>query len=191
MRLKKALVLLFALVFVLSTATGVQARQTGSQIAGAVINGTPNGSLPEGGQVTIQFYTDQALGNSYTTDLNPDGSFDFNDLSGEVGNYFVVFMEYKGVVYSSTETQLLADDNPKVQVMIYETTDTQENIIITNVYYLVYPGDNGYQLTEVFRIENRGQRTYIGKMVDGVLSTFSWAPPQGAQDISFLESSTG
>ncbi len=191
MKLMKGFIILLALLFALSTATEVQAKQTSFLLNGVVINGTPDGTAPMEGQVTIQFYTENTLGNSYTTDILPDSTFVFGDLSSEIGNYFWVFTEYEGVVYYSAEAQLLESDNPEVRVTIYETTDSPENIIITNIYFLVYPGDNGYQLTEVFAIENRSQRTYTGTMIDGVLSTFSWTPPQGAQDISFMDSSTG
>jgi hypothetical protein len=189
MTIKKGLFILLIFTFFILTAGTAQA-QSGLLLSGVVINGTAAGSVPDEGQVTVQFYSDTEVGNAYTTDLLPDGSFVFEDLSSEIGNYYVVYMEYLGVVYSSIEAQLLDVDNPPVRVMIYETTDSPENIIITNLYYLVYPGEGGYQLTEVLRIENRGDRTYLGKMTDGVLSTFTWTPPQNAADISFMESST-
>jgi hypothetical protein len=126
--------------------------------------------------------------------MTPDGSFSFNDLDGEVGSSFIVFTEYLGVFYNSIESQLLSADNPPVELVIYETTDDPTDIVISSLYLLIYPSldEDIYQITEVYKVENSGQRTYIGSPnANGLRTTFDWVPPEGAQNILFSGAESG
>jgi hypothetical protein len=187
---KKVLVSLL-LLSMLSVSTGfTTVQQNPVQISGQVSNGTPDASLPQAATIYLQFYNDSQVGSEYSTEMTPDGSFSFNDLDGEVGSSFIVFTEYLGVFYNSIESQLLSADNPPVELVIYETTDDPTDIVISSLYLLIYPSldEDIYQITEVYKVENSGQRTYIGSPnANSVRTTFDWTPPAGAQNIVFSE----
>ena len=166
------------------------AQQSSVQISGQVSNGTPGANLPQAATLFLQFYDGSQVGSEYSTEMEPDGSFSFTDLDSEVGSSFIVFTEYLGVFYNSVESQLLSADNPPVDLVIYETTDDPADIMISSLYLLIYPSldEDIYQITEVYKVENSGQRTYIGSQrPDGVRTTFDWTPPAGAQNILFSE----
>jgi hypothetical protein len=188
MQLKKS-VILFLLVTASLSLTGFSpAQQSGVSVSGQVSNGTPGANLPQAATLFLQFYNGSQVGSEYSTEMDPDGSFSFTGLDSEVGSSFVVFTEYLGVFYNSVESQLLSADNPNIDLVIYETTDDPADIVISNLYLLIYPGENTYQITEVYKVENSGRRTYVGKLNSAnVRTTFDWTPPAGAQNILFSE----
>ena len=190
MHIRKIFISLLLLSIFLSSTAFTTAQQSSVQISGQVSNGTPGATLPQAATLFLQFYNGSQVGSEYSTEMGPDGSFSFNDLESEVGSSFVVFTEYLGVFYNSVESQLLSADNPPVDLVIYEITDDPVDIVISSLYLLIYPSldEDIYQITEVYKIENSGQRTYIGRQSsNGVRTTFDWSPPAGAQDIVFSE----
>jgi hypothetical protein len=190
MRTQRIILPLLILATFLSGTAFTNAQQSGVTVSGQVSNGTPSASLPQTATLFLQFYNGSQVGGEYSTEMEPDGSFSFNDLEGEVGSSFVVFTEYLGVFYNSVESQLLSADNPPVDLVIYETTDDPADIVISSLYLLIYPSleEDTYQITEVYKVENSGQRTYIGSPnANGVRTTFDWTPPAGARDIIFSE----
>ena len=190
MRIRKTFISLLLLSIFLSSTGFTTAQQSSVQISGQVSNGTPGANLPQAATLFLQFYDGSQVGSEYSTEMEPDGSFSFTDLDSEVGSSFVVFTEYLGVFYNSVESQLLSADNPPVDLVIYETTDDPADIMISSLYLLIYPSldEDTYQITEVYKVENSGQRTYIGSQrPDGVRTTFDWTPPAGAQNILFSE----
>ena len=190
MRIRKTFISLLLLSIFLSSTGFTAAQQSSVQISGQVSNGTPGANLPQAATLFLQFYDGSQVGSEYSTEMEPDGSFSFSDLDSEVGSSFVVFTEYLGVFYNSVESQLLSADNPPVDLVIYETTDDPADIMISSLYLLIYPSldEDIYQITEVYKVENSGQRTYIGSQrPDGVRTTFDWTPPAGAQNILFSE----
>ena len=184
MRIRKILASLLLLAFFLASTGFTAAQQNGVTLSGQVSNGTPGAGLPQAATLFLQFYNDSQVGSEYSAEMGPDGSFSFNDLDSKVGSSFVVFTEYLGIFYNSVESQLQSGDNPSVDLVIYETTDDPADIFISSLYLLIYPSlDNEiYQVTEVYKIENSGRRTYIGSP-----TTFDWSPPAGAQNILFSE----
>ena len=190
MRNKKILVSFLLLSIFLASTGFTTAQQSSVQISGQVSNGTPGAGLPQAATLFLQFYNGSQVGSEYSAEMGPDGSFSFNDLDSEVGSSFVVFTEYLGVFYNSVESQLLSADNPPVDLVIYETTDDPADIVISSLYLLIYPSldEDIYQITEVYKVENGGQRTYIGRpSAEGVRTTFDWTPPASAQNILFSE----
>ena len=190
MRIRKTFISLLLLSIFLSSTGFTAAQQSSVQISGQVSNGTPGANLPQAATLFLQFYDGSQVGSEYSTEMELDGSFSFSDLDSEVGSSFVVFTEYLGVFYNSVESQLLSADNPPVDLVIYETTDDPADIMISSLYLLIYPSldEDIYQITEVYKVENSGQRTYIGSQrPDGVRTTFDWTPPAGAQNILFSE----
>ncbi|MDK2980485.1 MAG: hypothetical protein PWQ55_832 [Chloroflexota bacterium] len=190
---KQPLLLCLLLLASLFVGTAFTPRpQSAVTVSGRVSNGTPGGELPAEATVTLQSYTDSSVGDEYTAPMQPDGSFTFSGLDSEVGNSFVVYVQYLGVYYNSVEMLLQSGANPGADVVIYETSDDPADISITDLYLLVYPGDETYQITEVYRVENSGERTYIGRETsDGLRTTFDWTPPEGAQNIEFSEIESG
>ena len=190
MRIRKILISILFLTISLASTGFTATQQYGVTLSGQVSNGTPGADLPQAATLFLQFYNGSQVGSEYSTEMEPDGSFSFTDLDSEVGSSFVVFTEYLGIFYNSVESQLLSADNPNIDLVIYETTDDPADIVISNLYLLIYPSpdENSYQITEVYKVENSGQRTYIGRQSsDGVRTTFDWTPPAGAQNILFSE----
>ena len=167
-------------------------QETGPSVSGKVINGTPNGKVPAGMTATLQFFTEEEWGNSYETTVEQDGSFVFKDLSSEIGNSYVIYVEYLGAVYTSPQFILDDNDYSSIEIVVYETTESTEDILINELYFLIYPEDDLVQITEVYQIINQGAYTFTGSPADvEAPATFRWTPPEGARNVKVSEPGLG
>ena len=161
-------------------------------VSGTATNGSPDGEVPIGALATIQFFTEDEWGNSYETTIQQDGSFIFTNLSAEAGNSYVIYLEYLHVVYTSPQSILDENSQTGIEITVYETTESADDIQINEVYFLIYPEPDRIQITEVYQIMNRGVYAYTGSKSNAEYPiTFTWSPPDGAQSVKMSEPGLG
>ena len=161
-------------------------------VSGVAINGSPDGKVPSGALATIQFFTENEWGNAYETTVQQDGSFIFTNLSSEAGNSYVIYLEYLNVVYTSPQSILDENSQTGIEITVYETTESADDIQINEVYFLIYPEPDRIQITEIYQIMNQGVYAYTGSSSNSENpATFTWSPPDGAQSVKVSEPGLG
>lgn len=159
-----AILFLFALPFLYTTV--LAQTDTTTTVQGRVIVGTPDGApLPEDFQLELQVIDAVSVqaASSYTTTIEPDGGFVFNDVPLVQGNdFYLIYATYAGFRQSTQAIQ--ADEASSVVFYVYETTDQLDDIVITNgimrieeFSFLRHSGVNIEVVLELV-VENRGDR---------------------------------
>ena len=178
--------LLISLVICSLVFSGAAAQGEGdATIRGSVTNNTPNGAVPTGAPVTLQFFDEGTWTNIYTNTLQTDGTFLFTDLESEVGNDFVTRIVYGEVEYFSEPA--VFEGEIEVEILIYEPTDNAALIQVDQAHFFIVPSANTIQVAEYYLIGNSGDRAFVGTLdaATGVRTTINFAPPKGAINLTF------
>lgn len=184
-----ALVLLFV-ALALSVAW-IRDPQTQTTIEGEVINGTPDGAVPDGISVTLHSFFEMEETAVYTTTAAEDHSFRFEDVTLQEGHTVVARVVYEGVTYVS-DFLTVEQDQQTVQlpVTIYETTEHPADISISQLHLFVERSGERMQVGEYAVITNAGDRTYVGSGQAGG-TTWTVALPENAENLTFESGALG
>ncbi len=151
-------VLFAAATLPLAAQESVQLRE----VSGAIVNGTAN-SLPAFG-LTVTLHRQTA--NTYeesTTTTDTKGNFRFENIPLDPEALYGVTVRYQGVVYG-TDIDLRPESIPPVTVNIYETSDDQSLLSVSNSSLLIPQVDkiarDVYAL-EIVNVVNASDRTYV------------------------------
>ena len=151
-------VLFAAATLPLAAQEAVQLRE----VSGAIVNGTAN-SLPAFG-LTVTLHRQTA--NTYeesTTTTDTKGNFRFENIPLDPEALYGVTVRYQGVVYG-TDIDLRPESIPPVTVNIYETSDDQSLLSVSNSSLLIPQVDkiarDVYAL-EIVNVVNASDRTYV------------------------------
>ena len=192
MRIKVWISILLAIPLLMLLPARSSAQGIGPGVSGKVVNGSPDGQVPTGTTVTLQFFDEETWKNTYNTEIQQDGSFILDDLSAEIGNSYVVYVDYLNAIYTSQQYVLDENGNSSVEITVYETTDRAQDILINDLFFLIYPHDDRIQITEIYQMVNPGSYTYIGKKSGPQENaTFTWTVPDGAQNLKVGEPGLG
>ncbi len=173
-------------VFVLLPGMALAQGVGGVAVTGQVTNGTPDGTIPVGDPVTLQFYSQGEWTAIYTTTLSADGSFRFADFGSDAGGDFITHILYQGVDYYSSPTKLTGEADVVADIAIYEPTTDPSGVVIDQMHYFIAPSGDTVRIAEYYLVGNTGDRTYIGtENADGTRTTLAFTPPAGASDLYF------
>ncbi len=181
---------LTCLLFVMSLVWvgGVAAQAPdGATLVGEVINGTPDGMLPVGAAVTLQFFSGDTWTSTYTTTLASDGTFRFEGLGGEVGNDYLARVIHEDVAYYSEAGTFDGASDASTIIHIYEPGGDASTIQVDQAHLFLVPQGDRVEVAEYYLIGNTGNRTYLGTPLGGtgVLTTVAFTAPAGAGSMSF------
>ena len=131
-------------------------------VTGTIVNGTGN-SLPAFGlTVTLHRQTATTYEESTTT-TDTKGTFRFENIPLDPEALYGVTVRYQGVVYG-TDIDLRPESIPPVTVNIYETSDDQSLLSVSNSSLLIPQVDkiarDVYAL-EIVNVVNASDRTYV------------------------------
>ena len=151
-------VLFTAVTLPLAAQEAVQLRD----VSGTIVNGTAN-SLPAFGlTVTLHRQTASTYEESTTT-TDTKGNFRFENIPLDPEALYGVTVRYQGVVYG-TDIDLRPESIPPVTVNIYETSDDQSLLSVSNSSLLIPQVDkiarDVYAL-EIVNVVNASDRTYV------------------------------
>jgi mono/diheme cytochrome c family protein len=157
-----------------------------ARVTGQVGNGS-TGNLISQGTVTLQALTpDFEEGLTFTTDILPDGSFDF-ELSNLPPNWFYrTIVNYADLEFSSNVGRLTPFETEAVlNVAVFDQTNDDSDIRIWQHQTLVDFGPNTVQVAEIYLVSNTGSAVYVGETPES--GTVQIPVPSNAEDIIFLQ----
>ena len=155
-------------------------------ISGQVVNKTANGSAVGTVEVTLTQYlngTATSDGQKVTTDAA--GKFEFRGLSADNGTAYTVSTSFQDADYISEDIVLTsASPLQSVELDVYDSTTSDENIQVSNGHMVVYVIQGDLHVEEIWRFSNIGDRTFIGMQGKAAGTTLRFTLPAGATYLS-------
>lgn len=175
--------LLAALLSAAWTPEGQSATLT---VVGEVTNGTPEGGVPADLTVALHVFSGIEERSTFTTTLEPDGSFQFRDVEHEGGETLVARVVYDGVTYvSGFVTPESSERTVSLPIVIYETTEDPREIAVGQLHVFIDKVGERIQLGQYCVISNNGVHTYVGlpRTTSGERVTWAVRLPDEAEDL--------
>ncbi len=151
-------------------------------LTGQVINASTNQPVGDV-EVTLHVFQDNAEIDAITTLADSNGNYRFENLSTEHSVLYMVEGLYQDFAYVTDNPGIFTPDTTEttLNLNVYDSTDSDANISITQMHYLVSFSPDTINAVQVFVIGNSGDQTYVGK--NG--QTFSFALPPEAANVAF------
>jgi hypothetical protein len=138
-------------------------------IEGRIINGTADGPNLVDHEVMLQAYVNYVnSGEAMITQTDSNGEFKFEDLDTSGEYDYVVSVNYRYADYYSD--RIVFDDGKasyNVDLQVFEATEIDDSLIIQMAGTVISPQGNMVMVTEYVVVENTGDKTYIGTLIDG------------------------
>jgi hypothetical protein len=144
-------------------------------INGQVVNGTEGGGSVAGVEITLIAYIDDAISGTRTTIADGEGNFQFDNVAIEPT--YLVLAKYMDVGYYYMVVFESGETTKYVEVGVCDVTTSDQAIRASMVHTVVDAERDNLQVTEVYRLVNDSDMTYVG--TDGVLV---FVLPEGAYD---------
>lgn len=192
--MKRALLIaILALSLCLALVGTVSAQvKNGASITGNIVNGTQGGMTPQSGMVIAHFHNAEKWTDDLQTQLSPNGTFAFYDLTSQVGLSYIIEFSYLGVSYYSPDADLLTQNNPPVVITVYETTSNRADLGIGMGYIGITPGDGVIHVEEDYWVNNLGDHTYVDiKHFDNSSTILGFSLPANATNLVFTDPAFG
>ena len=178
----------FYILILLTIAWAPHPQEQESVITGQVTNGTPGGTVPADLPVTIHIFSGLEETETYTTTVTADNTFSLTGLATEGENIFMARAVYQGVAYVSDLVTVEAEQTEiDLPVTIYETTESSDNVQLTQLHLFITGMEGHIQIGEYHMIGNMGNRTFVGVEDTGTEQrvTLNFTIPDGAESLSF------
>ena len=190
-RLFRLTPLLFALVMIVIIAPAAAAQGTGT-IEGVVLNAAND--EPVGGiTVLLDHFQGMTQQDSFSTETNAEGKFQFLDLTLGADHIYIARAQYAGVEYSSG--MLVFEEGTPTQTVtltIADSTDDDAGIVIERAHLIIRPLQEAVQIGQMAIISNLGDATYVGIPADGrAMATLRFFLPPDAAQVSFESGALG
>jgi cytochrome c551/c552 len=160
--------------------------QTGT-IIGQVRNITTR--KPQGGQdVVLISYMGDRKEERHFAKSDSLGAFSFSSLRWDRSYEIVLF--HQGVQYVSGKMVFLpGKDEITLDLPVYDTTSSDENISLRSLNLIVYPDNGGASMnvTSLYVFENSGETVFTGKQMGSDAATLAFSIPEEAVDITFSD----
>ena len=171
-------------------------------ITGHLLQGTVDGPPPPQTAVTLNIFQQTNLLTTRSAAVNADGAYRFDDLPVDVGYYFLVETEHRGIRYTSPilafsgpdfAEDRVGPDRIDTSLAVYETTTDMGAVQITRANWIIEHEPGSLLVGQVFTFGNLGDRTILGVAAEGIDApvTLVLPLPQDAQDVSFQDSAIG
>ncbi len=185
---QQAAVLEYLRTFSFTPPWGEAYRAGAGVIAGSVAQGTAGGDGVVGLPVTLEAYAGFNPIAVFTTTVDAAGAYTFTELATDASINYLSSVNSDGIRYSSTilnftpDTALLS-----APITIYGTTDDPAVVHMNSIHWIIDPRPGAVVVVEVYGVGTEGDRTYVGKAVEGVNQpvTVALPVPPAAQDLGF------
>ena len=133
-------------------------------IGGHVVNGTFENEIVAEQTVVLERYVEEVLQDSLSIDTDREGNFSFGNLPVNSDGVYFIITAYEGMQYFS-EAIILSEKEPvrEVHLAVYETSDDESNIHITNRHIIVGPAEGGLIIQEIILMKNGVPYTFGGE----------------------------
>lgn len=117
------------------------------------------------------------------------GAFSFSSLRWDRSYEIMLF--HQGVQYVSGKMVFLpGKDEITLDLPVYDTTSSDENISLLSLNVIIYPDDEGAKVnvTSLHAFENSGDTVFTGEQTESDTTTLVFPIPEKAVDVTFSES---
>lgn len=117
------------------------------------------------------------------------GVFSFSSLRWDRSYEIMLFHE--GVQYVSGKMVFLpGKDEITLDLPVYDTTSSDENISLRSLNLIVYPDNGGtsVNVTSLYVFENSGDTVFTGEQAGSDTTTLVFSIPEEAEDVTFSDS---
>lgn len=156
-----------------------------------VIDHTGGLLVEQGLEVDLEGYEDFELVYEDTKTLSSENRVIFEDVPFLEGRVYFASISYGGAFYRSGIVELGAESTMlELAISIYETTTSDENLIIDRVHLLAdFPSSDFVQIVEIFIMSNLGNATVVA--ANPGEATVSFPLPADAEFIEFNDGALG
>ena len=116
------------------------------------------------------------------------GRFSFSSLGWDRSYEIMLF--HQGVQYVSGKMVFLpGEDRITLDLPIYDTTSSDENIFLLSLNVIIYPDDEGanVNVTSLYVFENSSDTVFTGKQTDSDTTTLVFSIPEEAENVAFSD----
>ncbi len=142
---------------------------------------------PEAGQdIALVSYTGDRPQDRYFAKSDPAGNFSFSSLKWD--RSYEVTLFHKAVQYVSGKIVFLpGEDRITLDLPVYDTTSSDENISLRSLNLIIYPDDAGenVNVTSLYVFENSGETAFTGEQTDSGAETLVFSIPEEAVNLTF------
>lgn len=150
-----------------------------------LVNRTPNGKGVSDVPLELKTFVDGAEKGSVKSQTDAQGKAQFSELNTESTYVYQVALNYQEADYTSNDISFKKDEKTKnVEVVVWDSTPDDKFIKIGAAHFVVQFEGNELKITEYYRIDNAGDKTYIGSKIVSSLGkkeTLRFDLPKGAQ----------
>ncbi len=117
------------------------------------------------------------------------GVFSFSSLRWDRSYEIMLF--HQGVQYVSGKMVFLpGKDEITLDLPVYDTTSSDENISLRSLNLIVYPDNGGssVNVTSLYVFENSGDTVFTGEQTDSDTTTLVFSIPEEAENVTFSDS---
>ena len=154
------------------------------RVFGTVVNGTSDGDDVAGLDVVLTRFQQMDPVEEFTTEVGPDGSYEFEDLPIHDNEAYLAEVEYEGLEFRSGMILLTQEPEAEREITVYEQTDDPSVLRIVSRGIVIAGADEDQGLVEILEIialENESDRTFVGDENGEVLRL---AVPENAAQVS-------
>lgn len=159
-------------------------------------NGTIKGRVrnittgkPEAGQnVVLISYMGDRQQERHFAKSDSLGNFSFSSLQWDRSYEIVLFHE--GVQYVSGKMVFLpGEDRITLDLPVYDTTTSDENVSLRSLNLIIYPDEGGgnVNVTSLYVFENSGETVFTGEQTGSDSTTLVFSVPEEAQSVTFSD----
>ncbi len=145
---------------------------------------------PQGGQdVVLISYMGDRKQERHFAESDSLGNFSFSSLQWDRSYEIVLF--HQGVQYVSGKMVFLpGKDEIMLDLPVYDTTSSDENISLRSLNLIVYPDNGGssVNVTSLYVFENSGDTVFTGEQAGSDATTLVFSIPEDAEDVTFSDS---
>lgn len=119
------------------------------------------------------------------------GAFSFSSLRWDRSYEIMLF--HQGVQYVSGKMVFLpGKDEIEVDLPVYDTASSDENVSLRSLNLIVYPDNGGasVNVTSLYVFENSGDTVFTGEQSGEDTKTLAFSIPEEAEDVTFSDSVT-
>ncbi|MDO8687198.1 MAG: hypothetical protein Q7K41_01280 [Dehalococcoidales bacterium] len=185
LRVLRLMSAILAIVAIIVSVSPVLAAGEGV-ISGQIVNKTANGSSVSVVEVTLTPYlTGKATSDEQKVTTDIAGKFEFRGLSTDNGTAYTVSTNFQDASYTSEEITLTPTGlSQPVELDVYDSTTSDENIQVSNGHMVVYVEHGDLEVLEIWRFSNLGDKTFIGTAGNTPRTTLRFSLPSGATSLS-------
>ena len=159
-------------------------------ISGQVVNGS-GGETPSDLEVILHGFDQFQEVISVTTNIESDGTYQFDGVQLTAGRAYIVTVAYKDTTYTSDVAVIEAGVNEYVlPVSVYETTTDTSGLVIDRLHVLFeFISVDQVRVAELIVISNPSNQVVISAVENEPVLTFTL--PEGATHLQFQEGALG